>query len=261
VNYVLFGLKMEENIRNAKLERRINRRGGTLPFLVCVELNPGPHKKSARRCAKKPRVNVKIPKLTNFEKGKIAMGINNNLSRGEIRIQLGTGKKSVQLWADRYEKEGHMERKSGSGRPRITTQSDDRHLLVQCKRKRKRTAVDLRTEITNEDGQPKASVWTIRRRLVEAGYPARKARKKPLLTKEQKKARLKWAKDHKDWTVERWSKVLWSDESPFTLFPRAGHQYVRRQPGEELREDCVSPTVKHGGKWFGAVSMQVVLAS
>jgi transposase len=140
-----------------------------------------------------------------------------------------------------------MERQSGSGRPRETTPSDDRFLLIQCKKNRKRTAVDLNREIKNKDGTPKVSVWTTRRTLVEGGFPARKALKKPFLTKPQRKARLRWAKAHKDWTAEQWSKVLWSDESSFTLFPRSGNVYVRRQPGEELRDDCIAPTVKKGG--------------
>src|SRR4051812_5760599 len=99
---------------------------------------------------------------------------------------------------------GQMETKERSGKPRVTTQSDDRFLLVQCKRKRTRTAVDLRTTVVNDDGAPKASVWTVRRRLVEAGYPAPKAKKKPFLTKVQIKDRLQWAKYHRDWTVEQW---------------------------------------------------------
>ena len=40
---------------------------------------------------------------------------------------------------------------------------------------------------------------------------------------------------------------MWSDESPFNLFPKCGEVYVRRQPGEEFQRQCLKPTVKHGG--------------
>ena len=60
-----------------------------------------------------------------------------------------------------------------------------------------------------------------------------------------------WAKAHRDWTVSDWSKVLWTDESAFQLFP-GGEQYVWRKKGEEFKEENLAPTVKHGG--FGGVS-------
>ena len=52
---------------------------------------------------------------------------------------------------------------------------------------------------------------------------------------------------HKDWTAEHWSKVIFSDESRFLLHRSDGRVYVRRMAGEEFKEDCVQPTVKHGG--------------
>ena len=174
------------------------------------------------------------------------MGLDNGLSRGEIQRQLGIGKSSMQAWADRYEKDGVLERKKGSGRPRVTTKTEDRFIQLQCKRNRKKTAVEIVKTIRKKDGKLKATVQTIRNRPIEFGYPARVARRKPFLSKVQKQSRLQWAKDHRDWRDE-WSKVLWSDETSFTLFPRLGRQYVRRQPGEEMREDCLAPTVKHGG--------------
>ena len=89
-------------------------------------------------------------------KGKIAMGVDNHLSRVKIQKQLDLWKGTVQLWADRYEETGKMDRKPVPGRPKVTTPSDDQYLLLQSKRKRKRTAVDLRKTITKEDGTPKA---------------------------------------------------------------------------------------------------------
>src|SRR6478609_10479941 len=97
------------------------------------------------------------------------------------------------------------------------------------------------------DGKRSLSVRTVRRRLSDAGLTARKARKKPLLTKAHKKARLASAKNHANWTNEQWGNVLWSDESPFSLFPRCGNTYVRRRPFEEVKDNCLAPTVKHGG--------------
>ena len=96
----------------------------------------------------------------------------------------------------------------------------------------------------------KISVTTVKDRLKKVGLNGRVAKKKPLLSEKNKKARYEWAKNHKDLTEEDWKKVIFSDESPFTLFQWAGKQYVRRRIGEEYKEECINPTVKHGGARF-----------
>ena len=88
---------------------------------------------------------------------------------------------------------------------------------------------------------------SVQNRLIEFGLNGRVAAAKPLLNKRHKLARKAWATKYREWTVEQWRKVLFSDESPFTLFQSEGKTYVRRRVGEELKEECISPTVKHGG--------------
>ena len=53
------------------------------------------------------------------------------------------------------------------------------------------------------------------RYLKAAGYFRFKARRKPYLLKKHKAARLKWAKERKGWTLEDWSRVIWTDEATF----------------------------------------------
>lgn len=40
---------------------------------------------------------------------------------------------------------------------------------------------------------------------------------------------------------------MWSDESKFEIFGSKRKVYVRRRVGEKFIDDCVGPTVKHGG--------------
>jgi len=58
---------------------------------------------------------------------------------------------------------------------------------------------------------------------------------------------LEWCKRHQEWTDEQWNKVIWSDESRFTLFQSDGRTRVWRFPKEKYDVNCVVPTVKHGG--------------
>jgi hypothetical protein len=55
----------------------------------------------------------------------------------------------------------------------------------------------------------------IRRILKMIGLNARAKQKKPFLSKKHRKLRLKFAKSCRNWTVEDWHKVIWSDETKF----------------------------------------------
>ena len=69
--------------------------------------------------------------------------------------------------------------------------------------------------------------------------------KKPLLREANVKARLNFARTHRNWTVEQWDSVLWSDENSFELFCGSKRAYVRRRVGERYSPQCAVPTVKH----------------
>ncbi len=45
--------------------------------------------------------------------------------------------------------------------------------------------------------------------------------------------------------MDYWNHVLWSDETKINLFGSDGVKCVWRQPGEEYKDKCVLPTVKH----------------
>ncbi|CAJ0847794.1 10159_t:CDS:2, partial [Entrophospora sp. SA101] len=68
---------------------------------------------------------------------------------------------------------------------------------------------------TNEK---KVSTVTIRRTLKKVGLRSCVARSKPLISENNKTKRLAWALERKDWTIAKWKKIVWSDESTFSQF-------------------------------------------
>ncbi len=70
---------------------------------------------------------------------------------------------------------------------------------------------------------------------------------RPLLKMMHKKARKQFAEDKRTKDMDYWNHVLWSDETKINLFGSDGLKRVWRQPGEEYKDKCVLPTVKHGG--------------
>lgn len=67
-----------------------------------------------------------------------------------------------------------------------------------------------------------------------------------LLSRHQEK-RLTFAKKYENWTVQDWSRVIWSDESKIGLFGDNRRQYCWRTPGSALTSAAIKPTVKYQG--------------
>lgn len=88
---------------------------------------------------------------------------------------------------------------------------------------------------------------TIRNRLHFVEYKGMVAVKKSWLSAKNIKRRLKWARDHVNWTIKQSKSVLWSDETKIVLFGSDGIVGKWRRPNERLNKECLRPTVKHGG--------------
>ncbi|KAG0975206.1 hypothetical protein G6F28_012988 [Rhizopus arrhizus] len=71
--------------------------------------------------------------------------------------------------------------------------------------------------------------------------------KKPLLSAKDIRKRLSWCMAHKDWTVDDWKRVVWSDETKINRFNSDGRTWTWIRSGESLKSHHVKMTVKHGG--------------
>ncbi len=69
---------------------------------------------------------------------------------------------------------------------------------------------------------------------------------KPRLKMMHKKACKPFAEDKQNKEMDYWNHVLGSDETKINLFGSDGVKHVWRQPGEENKDKCVLPTIKHG---------------
>ncbi len=72
----------------------------------------------------------------------------------------------------------------------------------------------------------------------------RKRATKPLLKQKHRQKHLTWATEKKNWTVAQWTKVLFSDESKFSIsFVNQGPR-VWRKRGETQNPCCLKSSVK-----------------
>ena len=75
--------------------------------------------------------------------------------------------------------------------------------------------------------------WNVSERVIKGalnrrGYERRIARPKPALTEERKQARLDFAERYCSWTLEQWSKILWTDETWVTGSFHSGTWITRK---------------------------------
>ncbi len=108
------------------------------------------------------------------------------------------------------------------------------------------SSLQLSKEVESQTGVT-ISCDTIRRTLQRNGMPGCRPRKKPLLKPRHKKARLEFARAHADKDEDYWDSILWSNETKINVFGTDGFKTVWRRKGEEHKEKCMVPTVKHGG--------------
>lgn len=135
--------------------------------------------------------------------------------------------------------------KQPAGRPRILSARSkndlNRKLLSGRLKTGKQVLKSLRDEGTN------ISYRSVLRNLREIGFQAKKKVKKPFLSKKHKQARLEWARGHRNWTVDDWKRVVFSDETKINIWNSDGIQYYWAKPGDPVQPFHLQPTVKHGG--------------
>ena len=99
--------------------------------------------------------------------------------------------------------------------------------------------------------------YAIRTAFKREGFVRRISRRKPPLSDENQKKRLKWAQEHIDWTDEQWDEILWSDET-WTQPGKHTRTWVTRQIGEKevYHKDCVQSRYqrKIGWMFWGSIS-------
>lgn len=166
------------------------------------------------------------------------------LSNREISRRMQCSESAIRGFLKRYSKTLTFDRKKGTGMQRSTTKREDRYIKNLMVNKRSITIQEIRAEL-NESNMTVPCKETVRLRLKEMGFSSKRPAKKPLLTKKMQKTRLKWAKDHRLWTVTDWNRVIFSDESKFMLFGNDASARVWRKPNERYSENCILKTVKH----------------
>ena len=159
-----------------------------------------------------------------------------------LKLSCSTVAKTIQ----RFNWTGSTQNRPRHGRPKKLSARAQRHIQRLSLGNRRMSAASIAAEVEGVGGQS-VSAQTIRRTLHQIGQHGCRPRRKPLLKMMHMKARKQFAEDKQTKDMDYWNHVLWSDETKINLFGSDGVKRVWRQPGEEYKDKCVLPTVKHGG--------------
>ncbi|KAK4511764.1 uncharacterized protein ATC70_007309 [Mucor velutinosus] len=169
--------------------------------------------------------------------------LRSGVSTREIAEKLSLGKSTI--GRVRMEHCPGVKTSKGGG-PTVLSEADKRYCVQKVTKERVSSVVKV-TKILEKDFQMKVHPETVRRALRTAGLGAFEKEKKPLLSDANVKKRLAWCKQHKDWTVDDWKRVIWTDETKINRFYSDGRQWAWIRSDEQLQNHHVKLTVKHGG--------------
>lgn len=110
------------------------------------------------------------------------------------------------------------------GRPRKIPARTRCNLALDFSTGRILTLKEAKREIEMTDGVD-VHENTVRRNLRQMGVKAYVKPVKPKLTPNHVEARLRFAKEHANWTVDQWKQVMFSDETTFIRVGSFGRQF------------------------------------
>lgn len=169
--------------------------------------------------------------------------IDNGHSNRAIAAQMGVS--SGKVSDIRMKHRPDMERATG-GRPRLLTAPDKRLAGRTLLAGKADNAVQLKRVIAEETGK-QVCAQTVRRGLVDEGFISVRKTEKPLLSSKHRRERFIWSESHREWTLEDWKTVIFSDETKINRFGSDGQQWVWKKKGEVINDRLIKPTLKFGG--------------
>lgn len=167
--------------------------------------------------------------------------------QNEIAKLLGVSPKCVSSTKKRYEETGSVSDRSRSGRPRKLSFRDENYIFREIRKDPTLSYQKLATDFNSKTQGVRISKYTVMRFLKKKGLESHTAVRKPLLTLKDRLKRYKWCKQRLNWTVNDWSRVIFSDESNFEVLNRKSRVIVKRFKNEKFHPKFCIPRLQNGG--------------
>ena len=185
-----------------------------------------------------------------------------NFSQTAKRLRVS--RNTVKLTIKRFEERKSIDDAPRSGRPRLTSEVTERHVVQSVKRNPWQSLAALKESISMIATLSNTSVRRILRR---SGYINCKARRKPLISERNAKERLAFALKHVNTDPLMWRRVIFSDETQVQQSINDRGSKVWRKRGTAFSSQNTNSSDKHpasvmmwGCMSFGGVGQLVEVA-
>ena len=199
-----------------------------------------------------------MPRLSNLDRARAIGQLEAGVKQSVVAARFGVGQSTISKFKTKFRNTGDVKDRPKSGRPRITTQQQDRYIISGVLRNRRLNTRMIQTRVTARYGR-RISYQTIRRRLHAGQLRSRRAARKLLVTVLHRTNRLRWCRQNRPWNLARWRSVMFSDESRFCLKNNDARIRVWRRRGERFADCCVDRVTPFGGGsvmvWGGGISI------
>ena len=187
-----------------------------------------------------------MPRLSSVDRERAIGMLNSNVPSADVARHFGVSPATITRLRDRLQQTGATADRPRSGRPRVTTPGQDRHIRLTHLRQRFRPAT-LTARETMGRHNARISDQTVRNRLRGFGLRARRPYRGPILNQARRNTRLQWVTQRLGWRAREWRRVLFTDESRFCLSHGDGRVRVWRREGERYADACVVQQDRWGG--------------
>ena len=186
-------------------------------------------------------------------------------SQRDVAQQFGVHESMISHLVQRLRATGRLTDRPRSGRLCVTTQRQDRGIRLVHLRNKLRTATEASREVIGTHGH-RVCPRTVRNRLREFDLRPRRPYMGPNLMPRRRQRRMQWLHAHApNWfRLADWRRVMFSDESRFSLQRSDRGQRVYRCLGERYSDACVREGDRFGGGgsvmvWGGISQMPLVV--
>ena len=164
----------------------------------------------------------------------------------DVARQFGVNSSTISRLRSRYQATGEFRDRQRTGRPRKTTLSQDRYLVLTSRRNRFMSAPKLASRHYNMF-RTRLSSQTVRNRLRAALFRGRKPYVGVPSTAVHRRNRYNWAAAHQRWRRQQLNNILFTGESRLQFSDVRVR--VRRRDGEQFD----APNVVQHDRFDGAV--------
>ncbi|GFU26182.1 transposable element Tcb2 transposase [Trichonephila clavipes] len=184
--------------------------------------------------------------LDDFTRGRVIGKLEEGRTVTSVAVEFGINKSVVSRSWKAFQTTGTAVRKVGGVRPRTTTAGDIRYIILQVKRGRQQSASVIAQQLSTVTGR-QVSRFTVARRLHKGGLFAHRPERCLPLKVDHRRHRLQWCREHKNWTTNQWSRVLFTDESWFSTRSDSQRVLIWREIGTRFYTSNIKKRHHYGG--------------